>query len=104
MMQMKIRAIRPCSENTKYMVVCDLGYPVNLRKICSSIRNTKKFKVIFFEKSNLAWIMFDVKRILIYESGKIIVNGADDVDDAIRIIKEIEKVVGNICLYKEKLA
>jgi len=89
--------MKPCSENAgKYMVICDIGHSLSPRKICDNLKNSQKFKVIFFEKSNLAWIIFGTKRVIIYESGKIIVNGADDANDAKRIIKQIEKVAGNI--------
>jgi ArsR family metal-binding transcriptional regulator len=90
---MKIRAIKPCSEFAgKLIVICELGHSLNPQKISDHLRSANKIKAIFFEKYNLAWISSNTKRIIVRNNGEIIINGAEDIDDAKKTVKEIERV------------
>jgi len=90
---MKVRSVRPCSEfPDKLIVICDLDRPLNIKLLATYLKSSKEFdKTIFLEKSDLAWITSGVKKILVNSNGKITVSGADDIDDALKVVDRIQK-------------
>jgi len=92
---MKIRVIRPCSENAgKVIVKCHLGYCLQLQKFVDLLRghSTEFRRILYFESSNLLWLKQNGKTILVNSNGEVTVNGADSVDEAVKVVQEIENV------------
>lgn len=91
---MEIKTIRPCSEKrSKVIVVCSLGFPLHIERLRHYLarRKTAFKKSLFFESSNLLWLKQNEKSILVSGDGKVTVNGAESVDDALKVVKEIER-------------
>jgi ArsR family metal-binding transcriptional regulator len=92
---MKIKMVKPCSEiSNKIIVVCDLNNPVNTRKLSVLLKVRGNFNaVISFSKSGMLWLRHGEKSVIISRNGEIIINGADNIDDAMTIATRIVDVI-----------
>lgn len=92
---MEIKTIRPCSEKkSKVIVVCSLGFPLHIDRLRNYlVRTQAPFKrILFFESSNLLWLKQNERSILVSSDGKITVNGAESINDALKVVREIERI------------
>ena len=92
---MKIRSIRPCSEATEKVIVeSDLGFFPNLKRLVEILKSKKIFNtILFFEAPDLLWVKGNKKSIVIDSKGDVTVYSADNINEAVKIIQEIEKII-----------
>jgi len=86
----KILDTKPCIElDDKITVTIDTCNMIDLKNLKEKMLNTRFKNVILFEKSNAIWAFKDLRSISIFKNGKIEIHGAESIDDAIKISKEI---------------
>ena len=92
---MKIQTVKPCSgTDNKVVVRCEIGKSLDLRNLCRRLESKEIFtNLVLFESSNMLWLSRDLKSITVSGQGEITIHTADDIDDAMSVVRDILDVI-----------
>lgn len=97
---MKIRIIKPCSEARERIIIeGEIDLKISMEEIYRRLKKLKFSKMIFLPTLRTMWVSVNSIKIILFESGRIIVSRCETKEEGESLIMMIENI--QRCTYEE---
>ncbi|MCK5703968.1 MAG: hypothetical protein KAI29_22580 [Cyclobacteriaceae bacterium] len=92
---MKIRLIKPCSEAMdKVIIEGEINLKMSIEEMYKKSKSLQYSKILFLPSMRVIWVSVNSTKIIIFESGRIIISRCNTKEEGENLIKMIENMQG----------